>query len=222
MFWGATASHTHSSAAYQLLQRFCIARLEGAHPPAERPTTHVPALDPTQPLAWQVGRLGPYYSTWVHQPEAIAPPFFHSRFTEWLSKTPWCASMRHPNIVQVFPHRFMVPCIWLPVTLICLTAAAQSLAPPALAAAALAGAALWQFMEYAIHRFVFHREPSGYWGVTLHFLLHGCHHKYPTDALRLVFPPAMGAMVAMAVYCALRLALPRVSVFMWVTESTHT
>lgn len=92
VFWGNSASHTHGSAAYQLLQRFCIARLDGAQPPADRPTSCASLLDPTQPLAWQVGRLGPHYSTWVHQPEAIAPPFFHSRFTERLSKTPWCVA----------------------------------------------------------------------------------------------------------------------------------
>lgn len=104
----------------------------------------------------------------------------------------------------------MVPCIWLPVALTCLGAAIRSLPLATLLATALAGAALWQLAEYAIHRFVFHREPIAYWGVTVHFLLHGCHHKYPTDALRLVFPPAVGALVAMVVYCTLRLCLTRV------------
>ncbi len=76
----------------------------------------------------------------------------------------------------------------------------------------VAGMFIWQVMEYAIHRFVFHREPSGYWGVTVHFLLHGCHHKYPADALRLVFPPALGCVVAMVVYCSMRVVLPQVRV----------
>ncbi len=29
------------------------------------------------------------------------------------------------------------------------------------------GAALWQCLEYAVHRFVFHNEPSSMWGVTV-------------------------------------------------------
>lgn len=36
-------------------------------------------------------------------------------------------------------------------------------------------------------------------GNTLHYLLHGCHHKHPMDGLRLVFPPAATAIVLMAV-----------------------
>ena len=42
------------------------------------------------------------------------------------------------------------------------------------------------FLEYLLHRFVFHRVPSGYWGITAHFLLHGVHHKLPADPGRLV------------------------------------
>ncbi|KAJ6776698.1 FATTY ACID HYDROXYLASE [Salix koriyanagi] len=34
-----------------------------------------------------------------------------------------------------------------------------------------------------------------YWGNTLHYLLHGCHHKHPMDGLRLVFPPAATAIL---------------------------
>lgn len=33
-------------------------------------------------------------------------------------------------------------------------------------------------------------------GNTIHYLLHGCHHKHPMDGLRLVFPPAGAAIIA--------------------------
>lgn len=38
---------------------------------------------------------------------------------------------------------------------------------------------LWSLLEYLIHRFVFHMKPpaSNYYLITLHFLLHGQHHK---------------------------------------------
>lgn len=42
------------------------------------------------------------------------------------------------------------------------------------------------FLEYMLHRFLFHSVPSSYWGITAHFLLHGCHHKLPADHGRLV------------------------------------
>ncbi|RVW30084.1 Dihydroceramide fatty acyl 2-hydroxylase FAH1 [Vitis vinifera] len=32
-------------------------------------------------------------------------------------------------------------------------------------------------------------------GNTIHYLLHGCHHKHPMDGLRLVFPPAGAAVI---------------------------
>ena len=37
----------------------------------------------------------------------------------------------------------------------------------------------WTFTEYALHRWLFHRDPptSSYFLITLHFLLHGQHHK---------------------------------------------
>lgn len=43
----------------------------------------------------------------------------------------------------------------------------------------LLGMFLWTFLEYCIHRFVFHMHPpaNNYYLITLHFLLHGQHHK---------------------------------------------
>lgn len=36
-------------------------------------------------------------------------------------------------------------------------------------------------------------------GNTIHYLLHGCHHKHPMDSLRLVFPPAATAVLCIPV-----------------------
>lgn len=36
-------------------------------------------------------------------------------------------------------------------------------------------------------------------GNTVHYLFHGCHHKHPMDGLRLVFPPAPAAIIAVGV-----------------------
>lgn len=38
-----------------------------------------------------------------------------------------------------------------------------------------------------------------YRGNTIHYLLHGCHHKHPMDGLRLVFPPAATAVLCFPV-----------------------
>ncbi len=64
-----------------------------------------------------------------------------------------------------------------------------------------------QALEYSIHRFLFHARSTSYWGITLHFLFHGCHHKFPMDAERLVFPPVPAVPIVAAVYGTLRLLL---------------
>ena len=58
-----------------------------------------------------------------------------------------------------------------------------------------AGYWFWGVLEYTFHRFAFHVAPCSYWGITAHFLMHGCHHKAPLDGLRLVFPPTASAPI---------------------------
>lgn len=79
---------------------------------------------------------------------------------------------------------------------------------PAAAALTLSGILLWQLMEYLIHRFLFHAHTVSYVGITLHFLFHGCHHKYPMDRERLVFPPVPAAVVVAGVYKLMHALLP--------------
>lgn len=74
----------------------------------------------------------------------------------------------------------------------------------------LCGVLGWQLTEYCIHRFLFHIEPSSYWGITLHFTFHGCHHKWPMDSLRLVFPPVPAVPIVSGVFYAMHQLLPKV------------
>jgi sterol desaturase/sphingolipid hydroxylase (fatty acid hydroxylase superfamily) len=39
-------------------------------------------------------------------------------------------------------------------------------------------------------------EPTSVWGNRLHFLMHGVHHDYPNDPLRLVMPPVVSLPLA--------------------------
>ena len=63
-----------------------------------------------------------------------------------------------------------------------------------------AGLLIWTFVEYSMHRWVFHYEPRSRWGKQLHFMLHGVHHDYPNDASRLVMPPAVSLPLAALFY----------------------
>jgi sterol desaturase/sphingolipid hydroxylase (fatty acid hydroxylase superfamily) len=53
------------------------------------------------------------------------------------------------------------------------------------------GLLLWSFIEYSLHRWIFHYEPKSEWGKRIHFIMHGVHHDYPNDATRLVMPPVL-------------------------------
>ena len=64
------------------------------------------------------------------------------------------------------------------------------------------GIVIWTFVEYTMHRWVFHYQPSTRWGKQLHFLLHGVHHDYPKDASRLVMPPVVSIPLAL-LFCGL-------------------
>ena len=63
----------------------------------------------------------------------------------------------------------------------------------------------WDVMEYAIHRKFFHWEGSGPITRKIHEIIHGYHHKYPDDSMRLVMP--LGASIPLALVIAGLLAL---------------
>ena len=67
----------------------------------------------------------------------------------------------------------------------------------AIAFALLLGYTLWTLTEYFGHRFLFHTVfslPFGL-GPRFQFLIHGVHHIYPSDPLRLVMPPLLSTPI---------------------------
>ncbi|KAK0652003.1 hypothetical protein B0T16DRAFT_405183 [Cercophora newfieldiana] len=61
------------------------------------------------------------------------------------------------------------------------------------------GLAIWTLLEYILHRFLFHLDewlPDNRVGITMHFLLHGVHHYLPMDKYRLVMPPTLFIVLA--------------------------
>ncbi|MGD9544697.1 MAG: sterol desaturase family protein [Methylocystis sp.] len=63
----------------------------------------------------------------------------------------------------------------------------------------------WTLTEYFGHRYLFHTVfplPFGL-GPRFQFLIHGVHHIYPSDPLRLVMPPLLsGPIMLIALVCA--------------------
>lgn len=63
-----------------------------------------------------------------------------------------------------------------------------------------AGIVAWTLVEYVIHRWAFHLEPTTEIGKRVHFLVHGIHHDYPRDSSRLVMPLLVSVPLGFAFY----------------------
>ncbi len=108
------------------------------------------------------------------------------------------------DFLELFSHvHASVPLIvYIPVMGYCLYRAIidPSQTTAAIISLFLAGLFFWTLTEYLLHRFVFHYEPTSEWGKYLHFMMHGVHHDYPNDSLRLVMPPVISIPLALVFY----------------------
>jgi sterol desaturase/sphingolipid hydroxylase (fatty acid hydroxylase superfamily) len=55
---------------------------------------------------------------------------------------------------------------------------------------------IWTLMEYLLHRFLFHMSAHTPEQKFRSFMVHGYHHEFPNDKLRLVAPPLMSFPIA--------------------------
>jgi len=99
-----------------------------------------------------------------------------------------------------------VVAIWGPFTLYLLYRASTFMGPLAILGWAAAGVLFWTLLEYLLHRWLFHFEPNPASEPQrdASFLIHGIHHDYPWDRDRLVMPPTVTAVIAVAVWFAFR------------------
>ena len=100
---------------------------------------------------------------------------FESDFIDFFSRCPY----------------WVVPILYVPTVVGLLAASGLHAGVGWLSGAGLAvgGFAFWTLAEYWLHRIVFHFEGNSAFTKRVHFLLHGVHHQWPHDKLRLVFPP---------------------------------
>lgn len=54
----------------------------------------------------------------------------------------------------------------------------------------------WTFVEYVLHRYVFHWINENENVKRFHFIMHGAHHSFPKDKDRLLMPPVPGLIMA--------------------------
>ncbi len=54
----------------------------------------------------------------------------------------------------------------------------------------------WSFMEYIVHRFLYHTESNSEVLYSIQYSGHGIHHQHPVDKDRLAMPPLPGLVLA--------------------------
>lgn len=110
-----------------------------------------------------------------------SPRIFDNDIIDGLTRTPWV----------------VVPLLYIPASALLMYYSVAEAGVSALYSAALAvgGLLAWTFVEYWLHRTLFHWIPDTGWGETMHFFMHGVHHKWPHDKYRLVMPPAVSLLL---------------------------
>jgi len=161
-------------------------------------TTKKHDIDWSRALFPQVGLLGSHYNSWLRHPVTSQMLVFPQPIIESLSHTRWQA----------------VALVWLTVaayliytgySIIQLTIHIKLLL---LCVLVCVGMCAWTLLEYIIHRCIFHSSPgSSPLLISLHFILHGIHHKVPFDSGRLVMPIPVACVTYMLLYSLLALTL---------------
>jgi sterol desaturase/sphingolipid hydroxylase (fatty acid hydroxylase superfamily) len=125
--------------------------------------------------------------------EEVSPRMFDNPVLEWGSRV-------HPAVP---------PLLFLPVIayLIVRAIGHEDLAVGSVIGVFALGIAFWSLGEYLLHRFVFHLQPDNRWGRRLHFIIHGVHHDYPHDPMRLVMPPSVSIPLALLFWFGFRAVL---------------
>lgn len=110
------------------------------------------------------------------------------------------------DFLEFFSHisPVAVAIIWTPVVLFFLWRSVVDLQNGAawyvLPVGVFAGWFVWTFIEYVMHRFVFHYHPSTERLKRMFFVMHGVHHAQPMCRTRLVMPPALSVPLSFAFY----------------------
>lgn len=215
--------HKHSKSAYSMMEQYCIGSLEGGSPIKEEvyqnghasllKTNNNEEIDINKAMVWQIGKLGKNYQAWIHSPIDHDLRFFESDWIESLTKCQW-------YIIPIYWTPLLFAFLYYSITNF-LTFGPQVWMPWLFGGIKLSvwqcpvifvfGVVMWTFMEYVIHRWVFHLRPP-HWSkllITLHFLFHGQHHKNPMNKDRLVFPPAPAMIFALIIWYAYSCVLPK-------------
>jgi len=192
-----TEYHKHSDAAQTLLSPMQVGILEtyAADQAASQAvlgsakTQELASriIDPKKPYTFQVGLLGRHYQEWVHTPMHTKEPLvLLGSWMEPFTKVHWWVPL-------VFWIPAVIAMLWYAV----LQWPLYKVLPLYLGMAVVG----WPFLEYFLHRVIYHMSTESYWANTAHFLFHGVHHLTPMDKTRLVAPPPLAIFISLPLWC---------------------
>eukprot|EP01132_Coremiostelium_polycephalum_P006737 gene6737-8353_t len=129
---------------------------------------------------------GKKYERWIHSQIGLKQIIIFDSFLEAFTRWPW----------------WYIFILWIPIITTTFTVSLLQPKSNLLFSTIVfsSGLFIWAFVEYLLHRFVFHLSTSGYWGNFFHFFIHGIHHITPNDSTRLTFPPMFSVVIGYAFY----------------------
>uniref|UniRef100_A0A6B2L8X1 Fatty acid 2-hydroxylase n=1 Tax=Arcella intermedia TaxID=1963864 RepID=A0A6B2L8X1_9EUKA len=189
------ALHYHSKDSLRTLSKFIVGYLEGAktnqqvqEEERKKKTLQDFGVDPSKGLVWPIASLGEDYDELIRNVLVLSGPslyYFDTPLLEFLTRSPW----------------YTVPLFWVPIALWLWQQALQAGASLGMVLTLfLLCPLIWNFFEYQLHLHLFHMKPRRFVTRLIHFVLHGYHHLYPTDHLRLTFPPIPALLIASGIY----------------------
>jgi sterol desaturase/sphingolipid hydroxylase (fatty acid hydroxylase superfamily) len=69
------------------------------------------------------------------------------------------------------------------------------------------GLITFSWVEYNVHRYIFHIEPSSSFKKRFQYVVHGVHHEFPKDKDRLAMPPLLSIVIATVLLLSFRLIM---------------
>lgn len=159
-------------------------------------------IDPTKGTVYQVFKKlnKEDYIAFINDPKHLTKPgedqvMFATPYFEPFSRTPW----------------WLVPLVWIPIFCYKFFLAFETLDLKEVLLMIAIGVVVWTFLEYTLHRFLFHLEiwmPDNSYFIAFHYIIHGVHHAFPMDRHRLVFPPVLALVIYYVLYYLIGLIIP--------------
>jgi sterol desaturase/sphingolipid hydroxylase (fatty acid hydroxylase superfamily) len=120
-------------------------------------------------------------------------------------------------------HPILPGVVWGPIMVACIYATVNDarFKPIASVFGFVSGVLAWTLIEYLLHRYVFHIAPdSSYDSKLKQFMVHGYHHEFPNDRMRLVAPLLLSVPIALVIAAAYFALFDRYHWMIWFAGTT--